>query len=264
MTEVKHKLKYTIKELWIFGLKQANAAVFGGLLLFFMIFTSYINTPLIHRYDLIFIFAISIQAMLILLKLEHKKEVIMILVFHVLATMMELFKTSPNVGSWVYPEQAFFMIRTVPLFAGFMYSAVGSYLARAWRIFKFSFLNYPPFYLTVILAALSYINFISHHFLPDLRIFLFIFSFIIFWKTKIHFKLIKTERSMPLLLGFFLVSLFIWFAENIGTFGGVWLYPNQHNAWQFVPISKLGSWYLLSILSFVLISSIYRKSLRNK
>ena len=32
---------------------------------------------------------------------------------------------------------------------------------------------------------------------------------------------------MPLLLGFVLVALFIWFAENIGTFANAWRYPNQ-------------------------------------
>ena len=32
---------------------------------------------------------------------------------------------------------------------------------------------------------------------------------------------------MPLLLGFTLVALFIWFAENIGTFTAAWIYPHQ-------------------------------------
>jgi len=32
---------------------------------------------------------------------------------------------------------------------------------------------------------------------------------------------------MPLLLGLFLVALFIWFAENLGTLSKTWLYPSQ-------------------------------------
>ena len=50
-------------------------------------------------------------------------------------TVMEMFKT--GVGSWIYPEPSFFRIGGVPLFSGFMYAAVGSYIARAWRLFDF-------------------------------------------------------------------------------------------------------------------------------
>lgn len=231
-------------------------------MLFAIILTSYIEVPYITRYDFLFLFAITVQAMLIILKFEEKKEVLMIAIFHVLATIMELFKTSPAIGSWHYPGTAFFMLYTVPLFAGFMYSAVGSYIARCWRIFKFHFTDYPPFLYTGLLAVLAYLNFITHHFTYDIRYFLFAFSIIIFWKTKIHFMIIKTHRHMPLLLGLLLVSIFIWFAENIGTFANVWLYPNQLTGWQLVPWSKLGSWYLLMIVSFVLISTINRGSLR--
>ena len=46
------------------------------------------------------------------------------------------------------------MLYTVPLFAGFMYSAVGSYIARCWRIFKFYFTDYPPFIYTALLEPL--------------------------------------------------------------------------------------------------------------
>jgi uncharacterized membrane protein YoaT (DUF817 family) len=76
----------------------------------------------------------------------------------------------------------------------------------------------------------------------------------IFWRTKVWFRPVSTYRSMPLLLGFFLVALFIWFAENIGTFAQAWAYPNQMNGWHLVTPAKLGSWYLLMIISFVLVS----------
>ena len=61
---------------------------------------------------------------------------------------------------------------------------------------------------------------------------------------------------MPLLVGWFLVSLFIWFAENIATYANIWIYPNQQNEWQVVPIEKLTSWYLLMMLSFMLVTAI--------
>ena len=53
-----------------------------------------------------------------------------------------------------------------------------------------------------------------------------------------------------------LVSLFIWFAENIGTFTKTWLYPSQRHGWSMVSIDKLGSWFLLLIISYTLVSLI--------
>ena len=58
---------------------------------------------------------------------------------------------------------------------------------------------------------------------------------------------------MPLLLGLLLVALFIWFAENIGTYAQAWAYPDQEAGWRMVSVSKLGSWYLLMLISFVLV-----------
>ena len=61
---------------------------------------------------------------------------------------------------------------------------------------------------------------------------------------------------MPLLLGLVLVALFIWFAENIGTFTAAWVYPNQKEGWRMVGLAKLGSWFLLMIISYVLVASV--------
>jgi uncharacterized membrane protein YoaT (DUF817 family) len=63
---------------------------------------------------------------------------------------------------------------------------------------------------------------------------------------------------MPLLLGFFLVALFIWLAENLGTFGRAWAYPGQADGWEMVGVEKLGSWFLLMIISIVLVSIVHR------
>ena len=63
---------------------------------------------------------------------------------------------------------------------------------------------------------------------------------------------------MPLVLGFGLVALFIWSGENIGTFTSAWVYPNQRNGWQMVQFGKFGSWLLLMIISFILVSLVHR------
>jgi uncharacterized membrane protein YoaT (DUF817 family) len=247
--------KKYLHEFWLFGLKQAYACVFGGFLLLVMLVTRYWY-PLesLHRYDFIFIAAIAFQLALLLFKLETLKEAAIILLFHVVATIMELFKTSDAIQSWHYPEEFIFGIANVPLFTGFMYSAVGSYLARVSRIFDFRYSHYPDIRYTVILVSAVYLNFFTHHYFWDMRWMLLAVTGFLFYKTRIHFKVIKTHRNMPLLLGWFLVALFIWFAENIATFANIWIYPNQTNGWQMVSWAKLSSWYLLMLLSFVMVT----------
>lgn len=246
-----------LHEFWWFGLKQAYACLFGGFLLLVMLVTHYwYPLELLHRYDFIFLAAIAFQLVLLALGLETWREAGVIVVFHLLATVMELFKTSDAIGSWTYPEAYVFGIGNVPLFTGFMYSAVGSYLARVWRIFEFRYHHYPNRAATLLLVALIYINFFSHHFIWDLRWLLIAATGALFFRTSIHFRILTHYRQMPLLLGWLLVALFIWLAENIATYANIWLYPNQQAEWQLVPLAKLSSWYLLMLLSFVLVSLI--------
>lgn len=212
----------------------------------------------LHRYDFIFLSAIGFQIFLLITRLESPKEALVIIVFHIVATIMELFKTSDVIASWKYPEHYFFGIGNVPLFTGFMYSAVGSYIARAWRIFEFRYQYYPNKTVTLIIIGLIYINFFTHHYIIDLRWYLITAIALLFYKTKIHFRIIKTHRNMPLLLGWLLVALFIWFAENIATFANIWIYPNQKDGWKMVPVEKISSWFLLMLLSFVLVTLINR------
>ncbi|MGR6874741.1 DUF817 domain-containing protein [Pseudomonas sp. HK3] len=250
-------IKVFIHEFWLFGLKQAYASIFGGFLLAVMIITS-VWYPLesIHRYDFIFLSAIAFQVFLLVFKLETIRESFVIIVFHIVATIMELFKTSDSIGSWLYPEEYFFGIGNVPLFTGFMYSAVGSYIARTWRIFEFEYSYYPPKIASIILVSLIYINFFTHHYIWDFRWILLGFTVLLFYRTTVYYKIIQTHRRMPILLGWFLVALFIWFAENIATYTNIWIYPNQATQWHMVPIEKLSSWFLLMLLSFVLVSLI--------
>lgn len=248
-------MKIFLSELFIFGLKQASACLFGGALLLVMLVTHFwYPVEIIHRYDFIFLFAIFFQFVLLALKLETPKEALVIVVFHFVATIMELFKTSDSIQSWVYPEKYIFGIANVPLFTGFMYSAIGSYIARAWRVFEFRYTCYPRQRYAVILVVLIYVNFFSHHYIYDFRWLLVGLTVGLFYRTTIHFKIIKTHRNMPLLLGWFLVALFIWFAENLATYANIWIYPNQSLEWRMVSIAKLSSWYLLMLLSFVLVA----------
>ncbi|GAB5504489.1 DUF817 domain-containing protein [Pyruvatibacter sp.] len=251
-------LPSAVIEFIVFGVKQAWACLFGGLMLAMIMASAlfYPEDASLNRYDALFLGALMIQLGMIAFRLETFDEVKVILVFHVVGTAMEIFKTS--VGSWVYPEDAIFRIADVPMFSGFMYAAVGSYLARVTRIFDFRFTHYPPLWTTLVLAALVYVNFFSHHYLPDIRLVLFAFVLLIFGRTRVYFRVFRFRLWMPLVVGFGLVAVFIWFAENIGTLSRAWLYPNQANGWSLVSIQKLGSWYLLMIISFVLVTLVRR------
>jgi uncharacterized membrane protein YoaT (DUF817 family) len=163
-----------------------------------------------------------------------------------------------SAGSWIYPEPSLLRIGDVPLFTGFMYACVGSYIARAWRLFDITFQRYPPFWSTHILAVLIYANFFTHHYVTDIRVGLFALSAILFGRSWFVFTPDQTARRMPMLMGFVLVSLFIWFAENLGTFAGAWIYPSQRDGWTMVPIEKMGAWYLLMLISFVLVTLTHR------
>lgn len=243
----------------VFVVKQAWAALFGGLLLLGIVVTHYIDLPWLARYDWLFVWAIAVQAGMLAAKLEQPREVLTIFVFHLLGLMMELFKTSAGIGSWVYPEENTIRLATVPLFSGFMYAAVGSYLARAWRVLDLRFTRYPSRQWTIALIVAVYINFYTHHYIPDARVLLFLALGGLFWRTKVHFRLIVREHTMPLLVGFGLIAAVIWIAENIATYTKVWLYPAQYSVWQLVGVSKFGSWLLLMVISFVLVEVLHAR-----
>jgi uncharacterized membrane protein YoaT (DUF817 family) len=245
-------------EFLLFGLKQAWACLFGALMLLLLLGTRFWwpDDAALARYDFLVLASVALQASLIATKLERWDEALVILVFHIVGTIMEIFKTAQ--GSWIYPEESLLRVGGVPLFSGFMYACIGSYIARAWRLFEIKFDSYPPLWTTWALALLAYANFFTHHYMIDIRNALFAFSVLIFWRTAFVFTPDRTPRRMPMLVGLMLVSLFIWFAENLGTFAAAWVYPSQANGWKLVPIDKMGAWYLLMLLSFVLVTLVHR------
>ncbi len=254
--------RYGYEFLW-FGLKQGWACLFGGAMLG-LILATYLVWPVlwpdgaapVSRYDVLVVGALGIQALMLAFKLESWEEARVIFLFHVAGTIMELFKTWH--GSWIYPEESLLRIGAVPLFSGFMYAAVGSYIARVQRIFHIRVRNYPPLWTTWVLAAAIYVNFFAHHWLPDVRLALFAATVLLFGRGWFYFTADRTRRSMPLLLGYGLVALFIWFAENLGTFARAWVYPGQSDGWEMVSLNKLGAWFLLMIISVVLVSLVHR------
>lgn len=248
-----------LNSIFEFHLKAAYAALFGILLLIAFAITSSMGNQEYYglfRYDYLLFYALIIQTCLILLKLESWAEAKVIAIFHIMAMLMEIFLTHPQIASWYYPQPAVFKIMTVPLFAGFMYSAVGSFFARSLRLYEVSFTGLPTFANMLSLAVLSYINFMTKFFINDFRNVLFLWSIVIFWDTKIYFKLQHYQMNLPMLPVLLILACIIWIAENISTFYKIWLYPSQVESWHVVGWGKIGSWYLLLLLSLVLVLKI--------
>jgi len=248
------RVKAFTHEFLVFGLKQARAAIFAGSFFVVLFLSNYIPLFGLPRYDFIFIGAVIIQIALYISGLETKDEVKVIFLFHVIGMILELYKTHPSVGSWSYPEEAFFKIGTVPLYGGFMYAAVGSYISQAWKVMKLRLTNYSYPILSALLGAAIYINFFTNHFVYDIRLFLIAAIFIFFFTTRVYFTVTVKERSMPLTLAFILIAFFIWVAENISSFFGAWQYPNQVYEWSAVSTQKISSWFLMVIISFIIVA----------
>jgi uncharacterized membrane protein YoaT (DUF817 family) len=241
-----------------FGIKQGWACLFGALMLTLLIGTHlfYPKGAWLARYDFLVVAAVAIQAAMLAFKLETWEEARVIFIFHAVGTVMEIFKTAA--GSWIYPEASLLRLGGVPLFSGFMYAAIGSYIARAWRLFDFRFTGHPPLWAVGGLALAIYINFFAHHYVADVRLLLFAATAILFGRCWVHYKVWRVHRRMPLLVGFALVALFIWLAENVGTFTAAWIYPHQRLGWSLVGLGKLGAWFLLMIISYALVALLNR------
>jgi len=251
-----------IREFAIFGLKEARACVFAGGFFLILILSKAISIPGLPRYDLILILALLLQAGMLAFRLETWDEARVLVLFHAFGLGLEIFKTNPAIGSWSYPEPGYAKLFGVPLYSGFMYAAVASYLCQAWRILDVDLEREPDPRLSAALALLIYLNFFTHHFIPDFRWMLSLAVVALFWRSRIAFTVTERRRRMPVVLSFLLIGFFIWIAENIATMGGAWAYPDQRVGWRAVSFGKIHSWTLLVILSFVLVADLKRLKTR--
>jgi uncharacterized membrane protein YoaT (DUF817 family) len=243
-------------EFFLFGLKQARACLFAGL--FFGAIFAMPRAGLlgIARYDMLFLWAVAIQAAMVLTKIETLDELKAVCLFHAMGFCLEAFKTSALVGAWAYPDVGYTKILGVPLFSGFMYAAVGSYMIQAWRLFDLRVVHHPPYPMAWAIALAIYANFFTNFFIGDYRWYIAACALGLYARATVEFRPFDKVRRMPLLLSFVLIGYFIWVAENLGTFFSVWRYPNQLGAWSTVNFDKWSSWSLLVIMTFTIVASL--------
>jgi uncharacterized membrane protein YoaT (DUF817 family) len=243
-------------EFWFFGLKEARACLFAGVIFLSMWLVPRSGIAGLPRYDVLLLIALLMQIWMLWTRLETLDELKAICIFHAVGFALEAFKVSAQIKSWSYPDFAYTKIFEVPLFSGFMYAAVGSYIIQAWRLFSLEVRHHPPHWMSALVAVLIYLNFFTHHYIGDYRWYLAACMLGLFARSMVSFTPASTPRRMPLLISFVLIGFFIWLAENISTFFGIWRYPNQMGAWAVVSLSKWSSWSLLVVMTFVIVANL--------
>ncbi|MYM91332.1 DUF817 family protein [Rugamonas sp. FT82W] len=243
-----------VTEFLYFGLKEARACLFVALFFGAVLLVPRAGLLGLPRYDVLLVAALAIQLGMVWSGLETWDELKAVSLFHAVGFGLEVFKVSGAIQSWSYPDFAYTKLWGVPLFSGFMYAAVGSYIIQAWRLFDLRIRHHPPYWMAVLIAVLIYVNFFTHHYIGDYRWYLAACALGLYARTTVVFRPLDRERRMPVLLAFVLIGFFIWLAENISTFWGVWRYPNQLGAWSAVHVSKWSSWSLLVVMTFTIVA----------
>lgn len=240
---------------WLyFGLKELRACLFVGLFFAAVFLIPRSGVGGLPRYDVLLVVALLIQVGMVWTCLETWDELKAITLFHLVGFALEVFKTSSGIQSWSYPDFAYTKVFGVPLFSGFMYAAVGSYIIQAWRLFHLRVLHHPPYWMATCIALVIYANFFTHHFVSDFRWYIAACALGLYARSTVIFRPMDGDRCMPLLLSFVLIGFFIWGAENISTFFSIWRYPNQMGAWSAVHVEKWSSWSLLVIMTFTIVA----------
>lgn len=243
-------------EFLYFGAKEARACLFAGLFFAAVFMMPRAGVWGVPRYDALLIVALAIQAWMLWARLETLDELKAICLFHLIGFGLEVFKTSAGIQSWSYPDFAYTKLFGVPLFSGFMYAAVGSYIIQAWRLFDLRIRHHPPYWMAWMVAIAIYANFFTHHFIGDYRWYLAACVLGLYARSTVIFRPFDRNRRMPLLVAFILIGFFIWLAENVATFFGVWRYPHQLGAWTTVHVAKWSSWTLLVIMTFTIVANL--------
>ena len=241
-----------LRYLFIFGLQEARSCLFAVIIFLVLAGTKVIHLPGLHRYDWLLILCVLAQLTLVACKLETWRDVKATLIFHGFGLVLELYKV--HMGSWSYPEDGYTKFAGVPLYSGFMYAAVGSYMIHSWKYLKLDLVHYPSFKLMSVIGLAVYLNFFTHHYIYDMRWILTFIIFAVLYKSKVAFTLQSRTFYLSLPVSFFLIGFFIWVAENITTYLGAWTYPDQSAAWSMVHIGKITSWFLLAIISFIIVA----------
>src|SRR3954464_5912429 len=155
-----------VKQLLRFAWVEAQCCLFAVLFFVGLALVRIVPLP-VDPADALLIWCLAVTLLLWLAGWETGREVAVIFGFHLVGLALELFKVAH--GSWSYPDTGSASLGGVPLYSGFMYAAVGSYICQAWRRFDLRITGYRAA-ATAVVAVLVYLNFFTSHLIWDLRL----------------------------------------------------------------------------------------------
>jgi uncharacterized membrane protein YoaT (DUF817 family) len=241
--------------------REAISATFSLVLLAAIALTDAVRVPGIARYDLLLVVGVVTQVVMVWRKMETWLDVLVMALYHGLGLLLETYKV--NHGSWSYPEAALTKIGNVPLYSGFMYASVASYMSVAYRVFRLEFGGWPGKWWSGLALVLVYGQF----FLPAqnlaIRAALAGVIVAVYWRCWVHFDAGGVRLKMPLNVSFGLIGFFVWVAENWATHFHGWVYPNQLDGWEPVQFSKVLSWSLMVVVSVNILYA-YKETIKGK
>src|SRR3954464_447175 len=153
-------------QLLRFAWLEAQCCLFAVLFFLGLALVRVVPLP-VDPADALLIWCLAVTLGLWLTRWETGREVAVIAGFHLVGLALELFKVRQ--GSWSYPDTGHASVGGGPLYSGFMYAAVGSYVCQAWRRMHLRITGYRP-RATAAVAALVYLNFFTSHVTADLRL----------------------------------------------------------------------------------------------
>jgi len=242
---------FAVAQLLRFAWLEARCCAFAVAVFCGLALSTVVPLP-IPRYDALLVYCVVVTVAFRLAGWETTRDVLVIAGCHVVGLAFELVKVP--LGSWSYPEPALTKVLGVPLYSGFLYAAVGSYVLAAWRLFDLRVSGYRAG-RTAVVAGAIYVNLITHHWLPDVRWPLSVLCIAVTWGAAVRFSVGGCRYRLPLALSFGLIGFFLWLAENIATYFGAWRYPHQLDEWRLVDPAKFGAWAMLISVIFVLVAA---------
>ncbi|MCP4805863.1 MAG: DUF817 domain-containing protein [Proteobacteria bacterium] len=224
----------------------ALASLFPGFVLGALAVSQALSVPGLPRYDALLVAMLAFQVGLLVTRVETPLEFGTIFGFHLMGVTLEMWKVAH--GGWAYPEDAFSKVLDVPLYSGFMYASIGSFIFALGRHLDVRIAGWSRW--AVPLGVFAYVNFWTNVWLPDLKPLICVLALAVFWRTRLYVM----DRKVPILFVFPVLGVAVWMAENWGTLFGSWEYPRQLDGWTWVPEDKLGSWTVLCMVSAVIVA----------
>lgn len=223
-----------------------TASIFPGFVLGALAISQGIPLGGVPRYDALLVAMVLFQLGLLVSGVETPREFATIFGFHLMGVTLEMWKVAH--GGWAYPEDAWSKVLDVPLYSGFMYASIGSFILALGRHLDVRIAGWSRW--ATALGVAAYINFWTNVWLPDLKAPICLAGLAIFWRTRLH----VLDRKVPILFLFPILGVAVWMAENWGTLFGSWEYPRQLDGWTWVPEDKLVSWTVLCMVSCVIVA----------